>query len=69
MVRPEEFESPTPWFVAKYSIQLSYGRVRLNYTLKQVARVTKLRVIGGGLVHCQLFSSLIPVNREDYREF
>jgi hypothetical protein len=23
MVRPERFELPTPWFVAKYSIQLS----------------------------------------------
>ena len=47
MVRPERFELPTPWFVAKYSIQLSYGRVRQNYTLKQIARVTKLRVTGG----------------------
>ena len=27
MVRPERFELPTPWFVARYSIQLSYGRV------------------------------------------
>ena len=26
LVRPERFELPTPWFVAKYSIQLSYGR-------------------------------------------
>ncbi len=26
MARPERFERPTPWFVAKYSIQLSYGR-------------------------------------------
>jgi hypothetical protein len=26
-VRPERFERPTPWFVAKYSIQLSYGRM------------------------------------------
>ena len=26
LVRPERFERPTPWFVAKYSIQLSYGR-------------------------------------------
>ena len=25
-MRPERFERPTPWFVAKYSIQLSYGR-------------------------------------------
>ena len=27
MVRPERFELPTPWFVARYSIQLSYGRI------------------------------------------
>ena len=26
VVRPERFELPTLWFVAKYSIQLSYGR-------------------------------------------
>ena len=29
LVRPERFERPTPWFVAKYSIQLSYGRMTL----------------------------------------
>jgi hypothetical protein len=27
LARPERFELPTPWFVARYSIQLSYGRV------------------------------------------
>ena len=26
MARPERFERPTAWFVARYSIQLSYGR-------------------------------------------
>ncbi len=29
MVRPERFELPTAWFVARYSIQLSYGRTKL----------------------------------------
>ena len=28
--RPERFELPTAWFVARYSIQLSYGRVSLD---------------------------------------
>ena len=36
LARPERFERPTPWFVAKYSIQLSYGRSAVfevaNYT-------------------------------------
>ena len=26
VARPERFELPTAWFVARYSIQLSYGR-------------------------------------------
>gem|GEM_PF-2341918 len=29
LARPERFERPTLWFVAKYSIQLSYGRQSL----------------------------------------
>ncbi len=30
MARPERFELPTTWFEAKYSIQLSYGRIRVS---------------------------------------
>ena len=29
LARPERFELPTAWFVARYSIQLSYGRIVL----------------------------------------
>jgi hypothetical protein len=29
VARPERFELPTAWFVARYSIQLSYGRVEV----------------------------------------
>ena len=29
MARVEGFEPPTAWFVARYSIQLSYTRVKL----------------------------------------
>ncbi len=30
MARPERVELPTFWFVARRSIQLSYGRIRLG---------------------------------------
>jgi hypothetical protein len=35
MARPERFELPTTWFEARYSIQLSYGRLieGAEYTL------------------------------------
>ena len=33
MARPERFELPTPWFEAKCSIQLSYGRNYAHYKL------------------------------------
>ena len=35
LARPERFELPTPWFVAKYSIQLSYGREGADYSRRR----------------------------------
>ena len=36
MVRPERFELPAFWFVARRSIQLSYGRISISTTLQQL---------------------------------
>ena len=43
MARPERFERPTAWFVARYSIQLSYGRVEVaHYTdLREISKENK----------------------------
>ncbi len=41
LARPKRFELLTPWFVAKYSIQLSYGRLREpHYTRKRQSGVS-----------------------------
>src|SRR5579872_4557037 len=37
LARPERFELPTTWFVARYSIQLSYGREE-----RTLSRIPKL---------------------------
>ena len=37
MARPERFELPTSWFVARRSIQLSYGRKGREYYQKPLA--------------------------------
>ena len=58
MVRPERFELPTSWFVARRSIQLSYGRALVNqtpairisgiaYGLEAQAAPRRSRTIGG----------------------
>lgn len=43
MARQEGFEPPTLWFVARYSIQLSYWRLFLGtlYIIPQFAQLVK----------------------------
>ena len=38
MARPEGVEPPTAWFVARYSIQLSYGRLTKMSSIHQYIR-------------------------------
>ena len=38
LARPERFELPTAWFVARYSIQLSYGRAEKGAKYRAAAR-------------------------------
>ena len=40
MARPERFELPTTWFEARYSIQLSYGRLGVDYSGKNEKRIS-----------------------------
>ena len=49
MVRPERFELPTSWFVARRSIQLSYGR-----TLTKTGGERGIRTLDGLLTHTPL---------------
>ena len=37
LARPKRFELLTPWFVARYSIQLSYGRGGTDYSKRYTA--------------------------------
>ena len=51
LVRPERIELPTSWFVAKHSIQLSYGRIVaelrvLNYNGTKSFRPTPIAGYG-----------------------
>ena len=47
MVRPEGFEPPTLWFVAKCSIQLSYGRTLLWCNLLKIVEFEGKIKVGG----------------------
>ena len=50
LVRPEGFEPPTLWFVARYSIQLSYGRIFYTF----IGGEGGIRTLDGLLTHTPL---------------
>ena len=45
LARSERFELPTPWFVAKYSIQMSYERVEAETIARFLAQRQGWRAI------------------------
>ncbi len=60
LARPERFELPTPWFEARYSIQLSYGRNDQNSTIFYPGRQEPGGLSGfsgiGGSIRCITFT-------------
>jgi hypothetical protein len=46
MVRPERIELPTSWFVAKHSIQLSYGRILVEKCPQIITETESFRPTG-----------------------
>ena len=45
MARPEGFEPPTAWFVARYSIQLSYSRAKTRCFDRTLDRLVRSQVL------------------------
>src|ERR1700694_699963 len=57
LARPAGFEPTTPWFVARYSIQLSYGRIE-RLIISNNSRLTTLRELVSPFVS---FSRCVPM--------
>ena len=67
MVRPERFELPAFWFVARRSIQLSYGRISFPTAFQQLtadsasSSTATFGATGCGIVLEMKFDNRFPV--------
>ena len=67
MARLERFELPTTWFEARYSIQLSYGRIHKRGTIYQITDQST-KCFTPDFHHNTLFFPLCEANNDTIKQ-